>query len=68
MMNSQYHNEPVPTGGSGQTLKGTLFGTALTVLMNINSSDVIKTIVLAALGALVSFCVSLLLKHLFDKK
>ncbi|MBX3165140.1 MAG: hypothetical protein KF900_11740 [Bacteroidetes bacterium] len=49
------------------TLIGTVSGTALTVIVNISSSDVIKTTVLAALGAVVSFSVSLLLKRLTKK-
>jgi hypothetical protein len=36
-----------------------LSGTALTVLATINSMDIIKTVVLAIIGASVSFCVSL---------
>ena len=46
------------------TIVGTVSGTALTVAVNIGSADVIKTVVLAALGAVVSFGVSLLLKWL----
>jgi len=46
------------------TILGTVSGTVLTVLVNIGSSDVIKTVVLAALGAVVSFSVSVLLKWL----
>jgi mannitol-specific phosphotransferase system IIBC component len=49
------------------TILGTVSGTVLTVLVNIGSSDIIKTVVLAALGAVVSFCVSLLLKWVFKR-
>ncbi|MFN8114975.1 MAG: hypothetical protein U0W65_02615 [Bacteroidia bacterium] len=49
------------------TILGTVSGTVLTVLVNIGSSDVVKTVVLAALGAVVSFSVSLLLKWLVKK-
>jgi len=49
------------------TILGTVCGTALTVVMNIGSSDLIKTVVLAALGALVSFSVSLFLKWLVKR-
>jgi len=52
--------------GSG-TILGTVSGTALTVLVNIGSSDIIKTAVLAVVGAVVSFCVSVLLKWLAGK-
>jgi mannitol-specific phosphotransferase system IIBC component len=49
------------------TIMGTVCGTVLTVLVNIGSSDIIKTVVLAALGAVVSFSVSLLLKWLVKR-
>jgi len=49
------------------TILGTVSGTVLTVFVNIGSSDVMKTVVLAALGAVVSFSVSLLLKWLLKK-
>lgn len=51
------------------TLKaGTFGGVALSVLPNITSADVFKTIVLAFIGAVVSFGVSVLLKRLTSKK
>lgn len=50
------------------TLLGTVSGTALTVVVNISSSDIIETVVLASLGAVVSFSVSLLLKRIFKKE
>ncbi len=49
------------------TIIGTVSGTALTVWMNIGSSDIVKTVVLAALGAVVSFTVSVLLKWIVKK-
>ena len=49
------------------TILGTVSGTVLTVLVNIGSSDIIKTVFLAALGAAVSFSVSLLLKWFVKK-
>jgi len=45
----------------------TLCGAALTVVMNVGSSDLIKTMLLAAIGAVVSFSVSWLLKQLAEK-
>jgi uncharacterized membrane protein YgaE (UPF0421/DUF939 family) len=42
---------------------GTFGGTLLTVVMTIEKEDIWKTMVLAAIGAAVSFCVSLLLKQ-----
>lgn len=49
------------------TILGTVSGTGLTVLANIGSSDILKTVVLAAIGAVVSFCVSVSLKWLAKK-
>lgn len=46
------------------TILGTVSGTALTVVVNISSPDILKTVILAAIGAVVSFGVSLLLKEL----
>jgi len=49
-------HEPAPT-------KAMTFGGTITILLaNINSSDVFKTIVLAAIGATVSFVISQVLK------
>jgi hypothetical protein len=59
-MATQHHIE---TG----TILGTVSGTALTVVVNIGSSDIIKTAILAAVGAVVSFCVSVGLKWLAKK-
>jgi hypothetical protein len=44
------------------TAWGTLSGTVLTVLATIDSMDIIKTVVLAIIGASVSFGVSLFWK------
>jgi len=52
----------------GGTIAGTVSGTALTVLVNIGSSDILKTAMLAAIGAVVSFSVSVLLKWLFKTR
>jgi len=49
------------------TILGTVSGTALTVAVNINSPDIIKTVILAALGAVVSFGMSVLLKWLVKR-
>ncbi len=46
------------------TILGTVSGTVLTVAVNVGSSDILKTVILASLGAVVSFSVSLLLKWL----
>ena len=48
---------------SGATLRmGTASGFALSILPNIYPEDILKTIVLAVLGASASFAMSLLLK------
>ena len=46
------------------TKMGTAGGTLMIILANITTGDIVKTIVLAALGAAVSFGVSVLLKRL----
>lgn len=56
-MSSNHHIE-------GGTILGTVSGTVLTVAVNIGSSDILKTVILAAIGAVVSFGVSVLLKSL----
>jgi hypothetical protein len=50
------------------TSVGTTAGTVLTVIANIGSHDYIKTIVLALVGAVVSFGASWLLKRLTKGK
>jgi hypothetical protein len=52
---------------SNTTLFGTAGGTFLSVLPNLHSEDVLKTIILATLGAIVSFLISLLLKFFIGK-
>ncbi len=49
------------------TKAGTAGGTLLSIFANINSEDLIKTVVLAAVGAVVSFAVTLLLKLLINR-
>ena len=49
------------------TKVGTAGGTMLAILANINSGDLIRTGVLAAVGAAVSFGVTLLLKLLIKR-
>ncbi len=51
------------------TLKaGTFGGFALSVIPNLTSADILKTIVLAFIGAVVSFGVTVILKRLTSKK
>ena len=49
------------------TKAGTAGGTLLSIFANINSEDLAKTAVLAAIGAVVSFGVTLLLKLLIKR-
>jgi len=44
------------------TKAGTAGGTLLTLIVNINNEDILRTAVLAIIGAVVSFAVSVLLK------
>ena len=52
---------------SNSTLVGTASGTFLSIIPNLNSEDILRTIILATLGAIVSFLISLLLKILIKK-
>ena len=49
------------------TKAGTAGGTLLTIFANITSEDVIKTIILASIGAAVSFTVTIFLKALIKR-
>jgi hypothetical protein len=49
------------------TLIGTAGGTFLSVVPNLDSEDVLKTVLLAAIGAIVSFSLSMMLKFLVKK-
>jgi hypothetical protein len=52
---------------NNHTLMGTAGGTFLSIVPNIQSEDIVKTAVLATVGAIVSFMISLLLKSLNKK-
>jgi mannitol-specific phosphotransferase system IIBC component len=52
---------------NNQTFMGTAGGTFLSIVPNIHSEDIVKTIILATVGAIVSFIISLLLKSLQKK-
>ncbi len=58
-MNQQYFDN--------STKAGTIGGTLLTIFVNIKSEDLLKTGILAAVGAMVSFSVTLLLKFLIKR-
>ena len=47
---------------SNRTLAGTAGGTFLSIVPNLDSDDVLKTALLAAIGAVVSFGISMVLK------
>jgi len=49
------------------TRTNTIVGTVLTIFVNIQLEDLIQTIILAAVGAIVSFFVSIALKVLKNK-
>lgn len=49
------------------TAMGTLTGTVFTVAATIDTQDYMKTIILALVGAIVSFAVSVFLKWLWSK-
>lgn len=53
---------------SNSPLVGTASGTFLSVLPNLNSEDFIRTVILAIIGAVVSYGISILLKKLFRKE
>jgi mannitol-specific phosphotransferase system IIBC component len=51
----------------GGTVAGTAGGTLLTIFANIQSEDIVKTALLACIGAIVSFTISLVLKWITKK-
>jgi hypothetical protein len=52
---------------SNPTLIGTAGGTFLSVVPNLHSEDVFKTVLLATIGAIVSFTISMALKFFIKK-
>ena len=53
--------------GHNGTLFGTIGGTLLSVSANLSSGDMLKTVFLAAIGAMTSFLVSLGMKWIHKK-
>lgn len=49
------------------TKAGTAGGTLLTIFANISSEDILKTVILAAIGAVISFTVTISLKALIKR-
>jgi hypothetical protein len=52
---------------SNPTLIGTAGGTFLSVVPNLHSEDILKTVLLASIGAIVSFALSMALKFFIKK-
>jgi hypothetical protein len=52
---------------SNPILIGTASGTFLSMVPNLHSEDVLKTVVLAAIGAIVSFVLSMIFKFIVKK-
>ncbi|WP_269222475.1 hypothetical protein [Flavobacterium sp. IMCC34518] len=52
---------------SSPTLIGTAGGTFLSVVPNLHSEDILKTVLLASIGAIVSFALSMALKFFIKK-
>jgi hypothetical protein len=52
---------------SNPTLISTAGGTFLSVVPNLHSEDILKTVLLAAIGAVVSFGLSMVLKFFMKK-
>ena len=49
------------------TKTGTASGTLLTIFGNISNQDIFKTVVLAAVGAVISFSVTVFLKSIIKR-
>ena len=49
------------------TKAGTAVGTLLTFFANISHTDILKTVILAAVGAVASFTITIFLKFLYKK-
>lgn len=47
---------------NSDTLIGTIGGTAVSIFASIDTGDVVKTVILAVVGATTSFLISILLK------
>lgn len=56
----------IPTNSDYSTITGTIGGTLLTIGAIIQIDDIVKTIILASIGAIVSFFISRFLKWCWD--
>lgn len=57
----------VPPSIDSSTIKTTIGGTALSIFATIDTQDIVKTVVMATIGALVSFLVSKAAQWLWRK-
>ena len=55
------------TNTGNNTMAGTAGGTMLVILLHIGGEEILKTVILASIGAVVSFSVSMLLKWMIRK-
>jgi hypothetical protein len=53
---------------AGNIKNGTVSSTLLVLLFSIDTEELLSTIILAAIGAIVSFIISVLLERVFRKK
>ena len=60
--------ESLPPGTNAHERAGILGGTLLVVVLQITSGELLKTVVLAAVGAAVSFGVSFLLQRIVKRR
>jgi uncharacterized membrane protein (UPF0136 family) len=49
------------------TVAGTVTGTVITVAANIDSQDYLRTVILACVGAIASFVISIVLKWIWSR-
>lgn len=57
----------IETATNGHVYAGTFGGFMLSVFSSVFINDLLRTIILAAIGAIVSFIVSMSLKYLFKR-
>ena len=53
---------------TGNIKNGTIGSTLLVLLIHIDTEELLSTIILAAIGAIVSFMISVILERVFRKK
>jgi hypothetical protein len=53
---------------TGNIKTGTISSTLLVLLFKIDTEDLLSTIILASIGAVVSFTISVLMERVFKKK